>query len=173
VKDASSTSTHLVLNLVGPAGLKARGVGFNLASDGSVKFHKFSDGNYVKDTGVFKLKLVTPNLYSSTYPNFYEPVLLVGGTKNAGKLITVGIFQKDRAQAAQALTAPLCQIGIDFDPTAALNIGAAIPLNLVRARILPEDLGTLPTTANGDWTDVQTKFRMEDIQIAVGTLRAQ
>ena len=175
VQDASSTPTHLVLNLVGPVGLKARGVGFNLASDGSVKFHRFADGNYLKDTGVFQLKLAPPNLYSTTYPNFYEPVLLVGGTKNAGKLLTVGLFQKDRAQAAQALTVPLCQIGIDFDATSTgiLTAGTAIPLSLVRARIIPEDIGVIPTGANNDWTDVLNKFRLEDIQIAIGTLKTE
>ncbi|GLH74545.1 hypothetical protein GETHLI_30470 [Geothrix limicola] len=174
VKDASSSPTHLVLNLVGPAGLKARGVGFNLASDGSVQFHKYADGTYLKDTGVFQLKLATPNLYSTKYPNFYEPVILIGGTKNAGKLLTVGIFQKDRAQPAQPLTAPLCQIGIDFGAaTAALPSGTTIPLNLVRARIIPEDIGVIPTIPNVDWTDVLNKFRLEDIQISVGTLKAQ
>jgi hypothetical protein len=175
VKDASSTATHLVLNLVGPAGLKARGVGFNLSSDGSVTFHRFTDGNYVKDTGVFQLKLAAPNLYTTTYPNFYEPTLLVGGTKKGGKLLTVGIYQKDRNQSAQALTASLCQVGIDFDATAtgALPAGTTIPLKLIRARIIPEDIGTVPASTSNNWTDVLNKFRMEDIQIAVGTLKAQ
>jgi len=175
VKDASSTATHLVLNLVGPADLKARGVGFNLSTDGSVTFHRFTDGNHVKDTGVFQLKLTTPNLYTTTYPNFYEPTLLVGGTKNGGKLLTVGIYQKDRNQSAQSLTAPLCQVGIDFDATAtgALAAGTVIPLNMVRARIIPEDIGIVPTGTSTNWTDVLNKFRMEDIQIAVGTLKTQ
>ncbi len=172
IKDASSTPTHLVLNLVGPSGLKARGVGFNLSSDGSVRFHKFTDGSYVKDAGVFQLKLTTPNLYTTKYPNFYEPVLLLGGTKNGGKLLTVGIYQKDRSQLAQELTAPLCQVGIDFDPAGSLAVGATIPLMFVRARVIPEDIGTVPASTSNDWTDVLNKFRMEDIHIAVGTLKA-
>jgi len=175
VKDDSSTPTQMVLNLVGPPGLKARGVGFNLASDGSVKFHKYTDGQYLKDLGVFQLKLTAPSLYTTTYPDFYEPVLMVGGVKNGGKLLTTGIFQKDRAQPAQPVTAPLCQIAIDFDTvaTGALASGSVIPLNLVRARIIPEDIGTLPENSQGDYTDVLKKFRLADIQIAVGTLRAQ
>jgi hypothetical protein len=175
VKDASTTPSHLVLNLIGPSSLKARGVGFNLASNGSITFHKFADGAYVKDTGVFQLKLTTPNLYTTTYPTFYEPTLVAGGVKNGGKLLTVGIYQKDRAQAAQSLTAPLCQIGIDFDATAtsALPSGTVIPLNLVRARIIPEDIGAVPSSYSGSWTDVLNKFRMEDIQIAVGSLKAE
>ena len=175
VKDSSSTATRIVLNLVGPAGLKARGVGFNLGSDGSVKFHKFADGNYVKDLGVFQLKLSTPNLYTTNYPEFYEPTLMVGGVKQGGKLLTTGLFQKDRYQPAQDMAKPICQIAIDFDAktTGTLSPGALIPLSLVRARIIPEDIGTIPTGPHGDWTDVLVKFHMEDIQIAVGSLRAQ
>ena len=173
VRNSASTPTHLLLDLVGPSGLKARGVGFNLGSDGSVKFHRYADGNYVKDTGVFQLKLTVPNLYTTTFPNFYEPVLMVGGVKNGGTLLTTGLFQKDRMQPAQALTAPLCQIGVDFDATKGLASGATIPLTLVRARIIPEDIGAQPTNPNGDWSDVLNKFRLVDIQIAVGSLKAQ
>jgi len=177
VQDASSTATHLVLNLVGPSGQQARGVGFNLASDGSVAFHRYADGNYVQDLGVFQLKLTTPNLYSTTYPNFYEPVLMVGGVKNGGKLLTVGLYQKDRSQPAQSFTPdkPVCQIGVDFSSAqaSAVAAGSTIPLQLVRARIIPGDIGTQPADYTGDWTDVLNKFRMEDIQIAVGVLRAQ
>src|SRR5215467_7173201 len=55
VRDYSSTSTRLVLNLVGPADLKARGVGFNLQTGGGLKFATFDNGAYANDTGVFEL----------------------------------------------------------------------------------------------------------------------
>ena len=173
VKDASSTATSLVLNLVGPDGLMARGVGFNLATDVALSFHPFASHTYVNDTGVFQLKLRTPNRYTTDFPNFFEPVLLVGGVKNSGKLLTVGIFQKDRTLPAQALTAPLCQVGIDFNPAAGLASGTAVHLDIIRARIIPEDIGALPADMTGDFSDVLYKFRLVDIQVAVGTLTAQ
>lgn len=174
VKDASSTPTHLVLNLVGPSGLRGRGVGFNLASDGTVAFHKFDDGSYLRDTGVFPLKLASPNLYETKYTNLKEPVLRVGGTKNGGRLLTVGLYMKDRRHSAQVLTAPLCQVGIDLPATGRPLAGATVPLHVVRARMIPEELGTVPQdAATGDWNSVLTHFHMDDIQIAVGTLRAQ
>src|SRR5215218_5804338 len=55
VKNASSTSTRLVLDLVGPADQKGRGVGFNLRSDGQVRFARFASGSFVNDLGVFQL----------------------------------------------------------------------------------------------------------------------
>ena len=173
VQNAASTPAMVVLDLVGPAGAKARGVGFNLASDGSVKFHQNADKMYVKDLGVFQLKLDVPNLYTVSYPDFYEPVLMVGGVKNGGKLLTVGLWQKTRFQPAQDVSVPVCQIAIEFSAAAALPAGTTVPLNLVRARIIPEDIGQLPALANGDFTDVLNKFRLEDIPIAIGTLTAK
>ena len=178
VKDVSSTPTHLVLNLVGPTGLKARGVGFNLSSDGTVKFHKFTDSdamktdNYLKDTGVFQLKFKSSR-YSTDLSWMLEPVIFAGGTKNGGKLLTVGIYQKDRAQSAQSVDTAVLQIGIDLPATGGPASGSAIPLTLVRARIIPEDIGQMPAVYTDSWSSVLTKFRMEDIQIAVGALKAQ
>ena len=174
VQNAASTPTHLLLDLVGPAGLKARGVGFNLSSDGSVPFHKFADGGYLADLGVFQLKLATPNLYTTTYPNMYEPTIMGGGTKHGGKLLTVGIYQKDRFQPSQAVNVPLCQIGLDFPASGGPAAGTVIPLQMIRARIIPDDIGGYPSDLNNpDWTQVIKKFQMVDIQIALGTLTAR
>lgn len=58
LKDAASTPTHLVLDLVGPTGSLFRGVGFNLKADpAKVAFSRFQDGNgvslgYMLDKGV-------------------------------------------------------------------------------------------------------------------------
>jgi len=173
VQNAASTPTHLLLDLVGPAGLMARGVGFNLSSDGTVAFHKYSDGGYLADLGVFQLKLAAPNLYTTTYTNMYEPTIMAGGTKNAGRLLTVGIYQKDRFQPSVAVNVPLCQIGIDFPATGGPAAGAVIPLKMVRARIIPDNIGTYPTDpSNPDWTSIIKSFQMVDIQIALGTLTA-
>ena len=170
VRNASSSDTHLVLDLVGPSGLKARGIGFNLLSDGTVPFSKLSSAGYVHDLGVFKLQ--------STFTNFSaEPVLLGGGVKKGGTLLTVGIFQKDRNWPAQKVDQPVVQIALDFDAarTAALPKGTVIPMTIVKAKYVPDDIGTMPadpTSASADWSSVYYAFRTSVLpaQISVGTL---
>ncbi|HJV21163.1 MAG TPA: hypothetical protein VJ570_00645 [Holophagaceae bacterium] len=185
VKDSSSTTTQLVLNLVGPTGEKARGVGFNLRAGGPVAFHLFHDvttapGTYVKDqfvrdTGVFQLKYKTSR-YDTDLNWMYEPILLAGGVKEGGRLLTVGLYQKDRTHDAQPVDGPkgVLQIGIDLPSSGGPRAGETIPLTLVRARTIPGFIGNYPTDPNNvDWTSVLQNFRMDDIQIAVGTLHAQ
>lgn len=160
VKDASTTTTKLVLNLVGPAGLKTRGVGFNLQAPAGVKFAAFSGGLPIKDGGVYQLTMA-----GSTDPS--EPLALTGGVKK-GNLLSVGIYQKDRDQAAQDSGATLCQIALQFDAAAALSTGAPLALSIPKAKVVPEDIGAVTDDA---WT-LDKKMRMTDITIAVGTLTA-
>lgn len=170
VKNAASTDTHLVLDLVGPSGLKARGIGFNLQSDGTVAFSKLSAAGYVRDLGIFKLQ--------STFANFSaEPTLLGGGVKKGGTVLTVGAFQKDRYWPAQKVDQPVLQIALDFDAvkTAALAPGTVIPLAIIKAKYVPDDIGTMPadpTSASADWSSVYYAFRSSILpaQISVGTL---
>lgn len=181
VKDASSTPAHLVLNLLGPTGGQGRGVGFNLQSDGSVAFHAFADPtntisgkNYVKPGTVYKLGLGPGNAFETRLTYLAQPVLAVGGVKQGGKLLTVGVYQKDRVQPAASFdSTPLLQIGLDLPTTGGPVVGQAIPLTMVRARAIPADIGQVPQTALDSWGSVIQKFAMEDIQIAVGSLHAQ
>lgn len=148
VKDASSTPTHLVLNLVGPAGTMGRGAAFSLKSDATkISFGKIN-GEYIEDAGLLELA------YDPTDPN--EARLLVGGVK--GDLLMAGAFQKDRGLSAKDLGAPLFRVAIDFKAGAGLRAGEGVPLLITKARMLPEDLSTRQTP---------------DIAIAVGTLVAQ
>jgi hypothetical protein len=171
VRDASSTDNHLVLNLVGPDGQKGRGVGFNLQSDGSIAFAKFNNGIYVRDLGVFQLSTYYYGAYTS------EPVLVNGGVKQNGTLLTVGVFQKDRYLTSKVLSQPLLQIAIDFDTikTAALAPGTRIPLSITKAKAIPAFIGVPPmdpTDPQADWSSVVAYYNasLVPVDIAVGTL---
>jgi len=160
VKDPSSTATKIVLNLVGPAGLKTRGVGFNLQAPAGVTFAAFSDGLPIHDTGVYQLQAL-----GSTDPS--EPLAITGGVKK-GNLLSVGIYQKDRDQAAQDSGVALCQIALQFDAAAGLKAGTSLVLTIPKAKAIPEDIGAITDDL---WT-LDKKMRMADISIAVGTLTA-
>lgn len=164
VKDASSTSSRLVLNLVGPSGLLSRGAGFNLQA-GAIHFGKFDETDFpIKDGGVYELK----NIVSPT-GNPPEAVLLAGGVK-PGNLLTVGAFQKDRTVTAKDSGATLFQIALEFDGTANLSAGDAIPLSITKAKYMAEDIGG--SDFNLSYEKI-AKARLVDMSIALGTLVAK
>jgi len=169
VKDATSTSTRLVLNLVGPAGLKCRGVGFNLKGADGVAFASFDSAAFAKDKGVFELKNVAPDPLSP--PPSPEPVLFASGVK-PGNLLTVGIFQKDRRASAKSANQALVQIALSLDAAKAAGLapGDALALTVTKARIMAEDIGDYTTDSVMALT---LKAQLTDIQIAVGTLTAK
>lgn len=158
VRDPSSTTSRLVLDLVGPAGLKTRGVGFNLTAQ-NVKFGGFANGQPIADTGVYKLRRV-----GSIDPN--EPVALAGAVK--GNVLSAGIFQKDRDQGAQDSGSALCQIALVFRSGANLMTGTAIPLQVLKAQVIPEEIGKV---TDSTW-QLARELKLADISIAVGTLTA-
>jgi hypothetical protein len=176
VKDASSTSTRLVLNLVGPAGLKTRGAGFNLLAPATVRFGKFITTDRVttelpiQDTGVYSLLNHDPrDLGNESIPNDpLEPKLLAGGVKK-GNLLTVGIFQKDRYQSAKESGRALCQIALEFDPTTPLNAGDQLALAITKSGYLPEEIGELTVHPTPEKAE---KGRLLAMPIAVGSLSA-
>lgn len=159
LKDESSTPTRLVLNLVGPAGTKTRGVGFNLQAPPRVKFGAFDSGLPIRDLGVYKLRKNDDDLG--------EPVALVGGLK-PGNLLTVGIYQKDRAREARDSGVALCQIAIEFDPAAQLKVGDTLGLSVVKAGAIPEDIGG----ATDDMWTLSRKLKLEPVSIQLGALTA-
>lgn len=167
VEDASSTSTRLVLNLVGPSGLLSRGAGFNLKAPAAVRFARFDGSDFpLKEGGVYELKNVAP----VGEPDPLEPVLLAGAVK-AGNLLTVGAFQKDRRASAKDSGASLFQIALELDAAAGLRVGEALPLRITKAGHIAEDIGVLREDAQPTY-DMLEKARLVPMQIELGTLRA-
>lgn len=160
LKDASSTPTRLVLNLVGPAGTLTRGVGFNLKAPEGLKFDAFPGGMLIQDAGVYQL------LSNALDPN--EPVALVGGVKT-GNLLSAGIYQKGRDQGAKDSGAALCRIALALDSAHRPLAGTTFTLSVIKARIIPEDIGS-PTD---EPFTLDRKLRMTDISVAVGTVTAR
>ncbi|HJV89474.1 MAG TPA: hypothetical protein VJ623_04140 [Holophagaceae bacterium] len=180
VKDPNSTPTRLLLNLVGPAGLKSRGIGFNLQAPAAVKFGTFdvpvpdtdkTTHHPIKDLGVYYLLNTTPQLgwfpYTPGVRHPLEPTLLGGGLKK-GNVLTVGIFQKDRREPAKDSGAPLCQIALEFNPAAQAAAGDVLPLVIPKAQYMAEDVGQgLELTF-----ELIDKAHLVKTQIAVGSLHA-
>jgi hypothetical protein len=164
VKDASSTSTRVVLNLVGPAGLNSRGAGFNLRAPATVRFGAFAEtGQPNKAGGVYELKR-----YVVPTNDPLEPVLVAGGVK-PGNLLTVATFQKDRRASAKDSGAMLFQIAIEFDPAAGLRAGDPVPLSVVKAKYMPQDIGVYNATPTAE---MKAKAVLLDMSIALGALTA-
>jgi hypothetical protein len=174
VKDASSTPTHVVLNLVGPTdGSKYRGVGFTLQADPTlVRFGRFKDDKgkvlgYYLDGGVFQDLWADFSYRDPDHPMPQPVTIQAGGVKD--DRLMVGIYQKGddeilpMATGAVGPTAKDCshtvlQIALDFDASLAAPKGK-VPLGILKARALPEHLGQ-----NGPAGQIQ------DIQVDLGTL---
>jgi hypothetical protein len=158
LRNRASTTTRLVLDLVGPSGLKTRGAGFNLKAPAGLKFGAFESGLPINDTGVYQL-------HAASSTDQSDPIALTGGVK-PGNLLTVGIFQKDRDQGAQESGVPLCQIAVDFDPAANLVPGATLELTVTKAKVIPEDIGDV----RDDPFFLDKKLDLVDIKLAVGAV---
>jgi hypothetical protein len=178
VKDASSTSTRIVLNLVGPAGLKSRGAGFNLQAPAGVRFGKFvttdrvTNGLPIKDMGVYFLLNSDPRDPWTGEPiprDPLEPKLLAGGVKK-GNLLTVAIFQKDRREGPKESGTPLCQIALEFDAAGNLSVGDPLPLTLTKAGHIAEDIGAFSVQPT---REMEEKGHLVTMPVALGALSAQ
>jgi hypothetical protein len=174
IKDASSTDTRLVLNLVGPAGTQTRGVGFNLKKGMGLAFSTFNGGAYALDTGVFQLKGTNSN-YESFAGTAADPVLFVSAPLKSGDILSTGIFQKDRTNGPKDSAAPLVQVAVSLADFSKLSVGtvnaSADPygLHVVKARLVPSDIGGMDFTLS---PEVLVKAKMLDIAIDTGTITA-
>lgn len=173
VKDPTSTPTRLVLNLVGPSGLRSRGIGFNLKAPETVAFGTFEGDVFAKDAGVFDLL----NRHRGGYwdmPTNPEPVFFASGVK-PGNLLTVGLFQKDRMLDAKVVSRPLLQVALCFDPvrSKSLEAGDVLRLDVTKAKHIPEDIGRINPDGSSDFNEIQAKSRLDSVSIAVGVLTAK
>ena len=174
VKDAASTPTRLVLDLVGPAGTQTRGVGFNLKRGMGLAFATFANGGYALDTGVFQLKGTNTNFeaYAGTDA---DPVLFASAPLKSGNVLSTGIFQKDRTNSPKDSAAPLVQVAVtlaDFTKVTVDTVNASTDpygLHVVKARIVPADIGGMNFVLT---TDVLKKAKMVDISVDTGVITA-
>ena len=174
IKDASSTPTRLVLDLVGPAGLQTRGVGFNLKRGMGLAFSTFTNGGYAHDTGVFQLKGTNTNFeaYAGTDA---DPVLFASGPLKSGDVLSTGIFQKDRTNGPKDSSAPLVQVAVtlaDFSKVTVDAVNASTDpygLHVVKARIVPADIGGMDFLLT---SDVIKKAKMVDVAVDTGVITA-
>ena len=129
VRSAASTPTRLVLDVVGPAGVRTHGVALTLeASSDQVRFVPFEDGELVRDTGVLTLA-ATPN----------APRLLAGAA--SGRRLTLGAFQKGSKESPKDAGQPLMQLAVALAPGATFHPKDVVVLRVLKARITPEDIG--------------------------------
>ncbi len=172
VKDPASTPTRLLLNLVGPTGLKTRGAGFNLKAPAGVQFGNFTETSFpIKDLGIYDLWNSNPYPYDGSVAvgsDPLEPRLLAGGLK-AGNVLTVGDFQKDRRATAKDSGRALFQIALEFDASAALKDGDALTLTIAKSKFIAEDIGAFSGSLTAE---IRQKSVMQDMTISVGTLHA-
>jgi hypothetical protein len=174
VKDAASTDTRIVLDLVGPAGTQTRGVGFNLKKGMGLAFGKFASGAYALDTGVFQLKGTNTD-FESYAGTAADPVLFVSAPLKSGDVLSTGIFQKDRTNVPKDSAAPLVQVVVtlgDFSKLDVATVNASTDpygLHVVKARIVPADIGGMDFNLTAE---VIRKARMQDITVDTGTLTA-
>jgi hypothetical protein len=138
----------------------------NVVAPPAVKFARFeSTGFPVEDAGVYELLNTAP----WDGPDPLEPKLLAGGVK-PGNLLTVGVFQKDRRATAKESGRPLLRIALELDPAAGAVSGDPLPLSIVKARHMAEDVGVFDAYPT---VDMARKAHLVDMPITVGELHAE
>jgi hypothetical protein len=167
VRDPASTAQRLLLNLVGPAGLETRGVGFNLRAPQAIHFVTFNETRFpLRDMGVYELLNSKP---SGGTNDPLEPVLLAGAVQ-AGNKLTVGIFEKDRRVTAKDSGVPLLQIGLELAPSAGAHTGDAIQLAVPKSQFMAEDIGAFSPVPTAEMIG---KAHLQNMTVDIGSLHAE
>ncbi|HTN54348.1 MAG TPA: hypothetical protein VML50_18210 [Anaeromyxobacter sp.] len=158
MRDPASTSMRLVLALVGPSGVRTRGVGFNLRAGAAVRFGAFESGLLLESAGVYE-----PD--SEPGGGAPEGSQLVGGGVMPGNVLTVGVFERDARLAAKESGVPLLRIALEPVSPDPASAGHAIPLEVLKARVIPEEMA-LQVDAPG----ATPRPSLVPVEIAVGML---
>lgn len=142
VKDTTnSTSTHLVLNLMGPVGTPTTGVGFYLSAD-STKV------TWSKPTGSDTILA-----HSGLFDLGSAPQLMVG--KSSGDQIQVGFYQKGTIPSVKTLTATSVLATVALDLKSNVAVGSTVWSStqapstkavLNQASGVPVSIATIPIT---------------------------
>jgi hypothetical protein len=122
VKDTTlSTSSHLVLNLLGPAGSSATGVGFILSADQTrVTWSKPVGSDAVlARSGLFDLGTTTPQL-------------VVG--KSTGDQLQVAFYQKGTTKPPVTFTASSVLASVALDLKSGIPVGTVISISAVSGK---------------------------------------
>ena len=131
VKDTNlSTSSHLVLNLMGPAGTSATGVGFILTADTTkVSWSKpGSSDTVLARSGLFDLGTASPQL-------------VVG--KATGDQLQVAFYQKGTTKPAVTFTSSSILASVALDLKGNIAVGSTVTLSAVAGKsLLTQGSGT-------------------------------
>lgn len=141
LRNASSTHTHLVLDLI-PAAGSGRGVALTLQADTTkVAWAKVSPGDseYIKPGGVYALGTGT--------------VALVGTVK--GTDLVAGIFQKGRGNAASYGASSVLSVSLDLS-TSGLAPGTEVSLSVKK---------TAHSPASGALVDLDSQVQVGRLQL--------
>ena len=119
VRDASSTGTHLVLDLVGPVGAEIKGVEFSLGADATKATWGSAGGvdPYLKEGEVLSLGTGTKLMKS----------------KLSGSVLQAALFQKGSVAAATLGHLPILSVALDLKAGASAG---AVSLTSATAQIL-------------------------------------
>ncbi len=134
VKDASlSSSTHLVLNLLGPAGTATTGVGFYLSADSTkVTWTKPAGSDTIlAHNGLFDLGSA--------------PQMAVAKTVGSGDQLQVGYFQKGTTKAAVTLSATSILASVALDLKANIPVGTTVNLSAISGKAVLSNGSAAPT----------------------------
>lgn len=131
VKDASSTSSHLVLNLMGPAGTSTTGVGFYLSADTSkVTWVKPASSDALLARNVIFDLGTTPQLAVA---------------KASGNQLQVAYYQKGTSKPAVTLTATSILASVALDLKANVPVGTAVTLSALLGKAVLSNGSAAPT----------------------------
>ncbi len=102
-------------------------------------------------------------------------MLFVSAPLKSGDVLSTGIFQKDRTNVPKDSSAPLVQVAVtlaDFTKTDVATVNASpdpYGLHVVKARIVPADIGGMNFTLD---TDTLKKAKLLDVTVDTGTITA-